>query len=135
MGVPFFFFCLFSLKFFFFLNNNYFFIRKKALYFKYIFRFNCKKFSHSFNSFVFDGSVVENLPAMQETTHKAENADLIPGSGRSHEERNGNPLQYSCLRNPKDRGDWQVTVYWVTRIRHNLATKPPLPHNSFFTFP
>ena len=79
------------------------------MYFKYIFRFNCKKFSHSFNSFVFGGSVVENLPAMQETTYSAEDAGLIPGSGRSKEERNGNPLQYSCLRHPKDRGDWRVT--------------------------
>ena len=44
----------------------------------------------------------------------------VPGFGRSPGEGNGNPLQYSCLENPMDRGSW-----WVTRVRHNLATKPP----------
>ena len=34
-----------------------------------------------------------------------------PGSGRPYEEGNGNPLQYSCLENPMDRGGWQATVY------------------------
>ena len=34
---------------------------------------------------------------------------LILGSGRSPGEVNGNPLQYSCLENPMDRGDWQAT--------------------------
>ena len=35
---------------------------------------------------------------------------LIPGSGRSPGEGNGNPLQYSCLRNPMDRGAWRAIV-------------------------
>ena len=35
----------------------------------------------------------------------------IPGSGRSPGEGNGNPLQYSCLKNSMDRGDWQATVH------------------------
>ena len=39
----------------------------------------------------------------------------IPGSGRSPGERNGNPLQYSCLENSMDRGTWQVTVHGVTK--------------------
>jgi len=43
--------------------------------------------------------------------------------GRSPGEGNGNPLQYSCLENPMDRGAWQATVHGVTRVRHNLATK------------
>ena len=52
----------------------------------------------------------------------------IPGSGRSPGEGNSNPLQYSCLGNPKDRGVWQATVHGVTKIEHDLATKPePLP--------
>ena len=51
----------------------------------------------------------------------------IPGSGRSPGEGNGNLLQYSCLENPMDRGDWQATVYEVARVRHNLVTKPPPP--------
>ena len=39
----------------------------------------------------------------------------IPGSGGSPREGNGNPLQYSCLGNPMDRGDWQATVHGVTK--------------------
>ena len=35
----------------------------------------------------------------------------IPGSGRFSGEGNGNPLQYPCLGNPKDRGDWQATIH------------------------
>ena len=48
---------------------------------------------------------------------------LIPGSGRSAGEGNGNPLQYSCLGNPMDRGAWRTTVHGVARVRHDLATK------------
>ena len=48
----------------------------------------------------------------------------ISGLRRSPEEGNGNPLQYSCLEYPTDRGAWQVTVHGVTRVRHDLATKP-----------
>ena len=40
---------------------------------------------------------------------------LIPGSGRSPEEENGNPLQYSCLGNPVDRGSWWATVHGVAK--------------------
>ena len=36
---------------------------------------------------------------------------LIPGSGRSPEEKHGNPFQYSCLENPMDRGAWWATVH------------------------
>ena len=43
----------------------------------------------------------------------AGDAGLIPGSGRSPGEGNGNPLQYSCLGNPMDRGAWQATVHRV----------------------
>ena len=48
----------------------------------------------------------------------------ISGLRRSPEEGNGNPLQNSCLEYPTDRGAWQVTVHGVTRVRHDLATKP-----------
>ena len=48
---------------------------------------------------------------------------LIPGLGRSPGEGHGNPLQYSCLENPMDRGVWQATVHGITKVRHNLATK------------
>ena len=46
---------------------------------------------------------------------------LIPKSGRFPGERNGNPLQYSCLENPMDKGAWQATVHGVTRLGHDLA--------------
>ena len=55
------------------------------------------------------GSVVKNLPA------NAEETGLIPGSGRSSREGNGNPLQYSCLENPMDREAWWATVHGVQK--------------------
>ena len=51
----------------------------------------------------------------------------LPGSGRCPREGHGNPLQYSCLENPIDRGAWWATVPGVTRVRHDLATKPLPP--------
>ena len=51
----------------------------------------------------------------------------IPGSGRSPGEGNGNPLQYSCLESPMDRGAWQATLHGTARVRHDLVTKPPPP--------
>ena len=39
----------------------------------------------------------------------------IPGAGRSSGEKNGNPLQYSCLKNPMDRGAWQATICGITK--------------------
>ena len=47
-------------------------------------------------------------------------AGLIPGSERSFGGGNGNPLQYSCLKNPMDRGAWQVTVQRVTESQTRL---------------
>ena len=46
----------------------------------------------------------------------AVNLGLIPGSGRSPGEGNGNPLQYSCLDNPMDRGAWGATVHGVAEL-------------------
>ena len=57
----------------------------------------------------------------------AGNLGSIPGSGKSPGEGNGNPLQYSCLENPRDRGPWQEQVHGVTRVGHGFATKPPPP--------
>ena len=45
---------------------------------------------------------------------------LIPGSGRSPRGGHGNPLQYSCLENPTDRGAWWAIVHRVTKIRTRL---------------
>ena len=55
---------------------------------------------------------------------------LIPGSGRSPGEGNGNPLQYSYLENSMDRGAWQATVHGVASARHNLMTKQQHSNNA-----
>ena len=49
--------------------------------------------------------------------------DPILGLGRSPGEENGNPLQCSCLENPRDRGAWQATVRGVARVGHDLKSK------------
>ena len=68
------------------------------------------------------GSVVKNPPA------SAEDLSSILGLGRSPGKGNGNPLQYSRLRNPMDRGAWQATVRRVAkRVSHDLASKQQLP--------
>ena len=54
----------------------------------------------------------KNLPASAGDTRYV---GLIPGSGRSPGEGNGNLFQYSCLGNPKDRGAYQATVHGVTK--------------------
>ena len=48
-------------------------------------------------------------------------AGSILGSGRSPGEGNGNPLQYSCLGNPMDRGAWQATVHGGTKSWTRLS--------------
>ena len=52
--------------------------------------------------------MVKNLSA---NARDIRDTGLIPGSGRSPEGGHGNPLQYSCLENPVDRGAWQATVH------------------------
>ena len=54
--------------------------------------------------------MVKNLHA------NAGDVGLVPGSGRSPGEGNGNPPQYSCLENPMDRGAWQATVHGVAEL-------------------
>ena len=61
------------------------------------------------------GSVVKNLPT------SAGGAGLIPGSGRSPGEGNGNPLQRSRLGNPTDRGAWWATVHGVAESQTRLS--------------
>ena len=56
--------------------------------------------------------VVKKLPA---NAGDIRDAGLIPGMGRSLGGGHGNPLQYSCLENPMDRGAWQATVYGVAK--------------------
>jgi len=69
------------------------------------------EYIHAYTYFCFPGgSVVKNLPA------SAGDVGLIPGSGRSLGGGNGNPLQYSCLGNPKDRRAWQIIVHGVAKV-------------------
>ena len=64
--------------------------------------------------------VVKNLPA------NTREQGSIPGSGRSPGGGHGNPLQYSCLQNPKDRGASQATVHSVAKGQTQL--KQPSTH-------
>ena len=57
--------------------------------------------------------MVKNLPA---NAGDLRDVGSIPGSGRSPGEGNGNPLQYSCLGNPRDRGAWWATVFGVAEL-------------------
>ena len=61
--------------------------------------------------------VVENLPA---NAGDVRDIGLIPGSGRSPGGSHGNPLQYSCLENPTDRGAWQATVHGIAKSQTSL---------------
>ena len=60
--------------------------------------------------------MVKNPPA------NAGDSSLISGSGRSPGGGNGNPLQYSCLGNPMDRGAWRATVHGVAKSWTRLST-------------
>ena len=63
--------------------------------------------------------LVKNLPA---NAGDVRDASLIPGLGRSPGERHGNPLQYSFLDNPMDRGAWKTTLNGVTESDTTEAT-------------
>ena len=69
------------------------------------------------------GSVVKNSPA------NVGDAGLILGLGRSPGEGSGNPLQYSCVGNPMDRGAWWTTVHGGRkRVAHDLSSPGSLVH-------
>ena len=59
--------------------------------------------------------------------------DLIPGSGRSPGGGHGNPLQYSCLEDPMDRGAWRATVHGVAKSQTRL--KRLSTHGCIYFFP
>ena len=61
--------------------------------------------------------VVKSLPA---NAGDRRVASSNPGLGRSPGEEHSDPLQYSCLENPMDRGDWQASVHRVTKSRTRL---------------
>ena len=62
--------------------------------------------------------MVKNPPA---NTGDSEDTGLIPGLGRSPGGGNGNPLQYSCLGDPMDRGAWWTTVCGVAKSRTQVS--------------
>ena len=73
-------------------------------------------------------SVVKNLPA---TAGNLRDKGLIPGLGRSPGGGHGNPLQYSCLENPMDRGAWWAAVHGGHKQQHTtdqLSTPPHTVH-------
>ena len=74
------------------------------------------------------GSVVKNLAT---NARDAGDSGLIPGSGRSPGGGNGNPLHYSCLGNPMDRGAWWARVHGGHKtVRHSLVTEPDDSYHS-----
>ena len=60
--------------------------------------------------------VVKSLPAK---AGDIRDVSSMPGLGRSPGGGHGNPLQYSCLENPMDRGAWGTTVHRVTQVGHD----------------
>ena len=65
----------------------------------------------------------------------AEDTSLIPRSGRSPGGGHGNPLQYSCLENPMDRGAWWVTVHGVAKRQTRLKQLRSHIHSAFLIMP
>ena len=77
----------------------------------------------------------------KEPAHNAGDPGSIPGSGRSPGEGNGNPLHYSCLENPMDRGVCQATAHGVAELDTTerltcsfslWSVKPPKPAGAVF---
>ena len=65
-----------------------------------------------------DWDLIQGFPGGsdgKESVYNARDTGSIPGSGRSPGEGHGNPLQYSCLENPMDRGAWWAVVHGVTK--------------------
>ena len=77
------------------------------------------------------GVVMKNPPAY---VGDSRDAGLIPGSGSSPEGGNGNPLPYSCLENPMDRGAWQTIVKGVTKSQSQLRNKTAATNTYIYIF-
>ena len=81
---------------------------------------NCTVWGNASNSLIWtqlDFDMLKGLPSGLAVKNSANAADTgsIPGLGRSPGGENGNPLQYSCLKNPMDRVAWWATVHGVTK--------------------
>ena len=67
-----------------------------------------------------EGAAFPDGSVGKESTHNAGDPGLIPGSGRTPGEGNGNPLHRPCLGNPTDQGAWRATVHGVAKNRTGL---------------
>ena len=79
--------------------------------------------------------MVKNLPA---NPGDIRDVGSNPGSGRSPGGEHSNPLQYSCLGNPMDRGAWRATVHGVTKSWTQPSTRMSIPlcrDHIWFTHP
>ena len=92
--------------------------------------FSCSVFNYT----GFAGGTSGKEPACQFRRCKRHDTDSTPGSARSSGEGNSNPLQYSCLKNPMDRGAWLAIVYrvakrqiWLKRLSMRLISYPKAP--------
>ena len=74
------------------------------------------------------GPLAKNPPA---NAGESRDSGSIPRSGRSLGVRNGNPLQYSCLENSRNRGACCATVHEVTKIQTQLSTHAPYLHQQW----
>ena len=70
----------------------------------------------------------------KESACNAGDLGSIPGSGRSPGEGNANPLQYSCLGNPMDRGAWRATVCGFTKSQTRLSDRAHTTFPRLFIF-
>ena len=76
--------------------------------------------------------MIKNPPAI---AGDLRNVGSIPGSGRSPGGGHGNPLQYSCLENPMDKGAWWATVHPVTKSQTRLKRLSAHTYHIFFIHP
>jgi len=81
-------------------------------------------------------SLASQVAQWKESSCNAGDASSIPELGRSPEEGNGNPLQYSCLGNLINRGDWQVTFHGIAKLDtiEQLNNFSPYGHVIFLFF-
>ena len=89
------------------------------------------KVIHYFPPSLICGGFPDGSVGKESTCSAGDTGDMgsIPGLGRSPGGRNDNPLQYSCLGNPLDRGAWQATVHGVAKSQIRLSTGTPLDLN------